>query len=137
LLHRSIEVAMNDLPRPITGWTPSTPPVSGETLPALLQQHRAVVVHFWAEWNGYDPVVDRNLQALQPAFEGRAYFCSCNMDPRENWELCRSCDVLNIPTLACFVEGERRRNLVGCLEPDRLEAALEACLRDCSGKATP
>lgn len=96
-----------NIARPIPGWKPSAPPITGAEAPAVLAQHRVVVVHFWAVWNGHDPVADRELQPLREEFADRVYFCSCDVDHEPSWPFIRECGVLNVPTLACFVDEER------------------------------
>jgi hypothetical protein len=116
---------MAEIHRPIPGWTPSTPAVKASSLPHVLDENALVVVHFWAEWNGYDPVLDRAIQSLpQQAIQG-IYFCSSNVDVPENADLCRACNVLNIPALGCFIYGEFHRCAIGCHDSDKLQVLLE------------
>jgi hypothetical protein len=134
---RAFGPTMNHIPRPIAAWAPSTPAVSATTIPVVLRENAVVVVHFWAVWNGYDPVMDRNVQTLRGEFEDQIHFCSCDVDLPENGELCRICGVLNLPTLACFVRGRFYQRLCGVAELGSLRSALEDCLAELTDQAGP
>ncbi|WP_165223894.1 thioredoxin family protein [Aquisphaera insulae] len=115
-------------PRPIPGWTPSTPEISGASIHDLAQRHPALAVHFWAPWNGHDPTMDRNIQPIRERFAGRVHFVSCNIDLAANDELARRCRIRNVPTLVVLVDGDPREPIVGCRGPDTLAAAIEVRL---------
>lgn len=114
--------------RPIPGWIPSTPEVRGDAALDLVQRHAAVAIHFWAPWNGADPLLDRSLQALAERFKDRVVFYSCNVDLAENREFCQQCGLANVPTLAIWVSGRLRRMLVGFREPEPFAVEIESQL---------
>ena len=118
------------VPRPIPGWSPSTPEVHGSTLDNLMRLHSTIAVHFWAAWNGYDPLMDDSIRAIRSSFEGRVYFASCNTDLEENGELCRRCRLTNLPALVVFVSGTPRGPIIGFREPGPLSEEIEARLRE-------
>ena len=117
-------ITMHEIPRPVRGWHPSTPEVTAETLPGVLGEYDVVAVHFWAEWNGYDPLMDQSIRAVLPQFQEQVYFCSCNFDLSVNCELCASLRVTNIPFMACYVAGELAGRIYGFLSPECLSANL-------------
>jgi thioredoxin 1 len=86
----------------------------------------AVVIHFWAPWDGHDPLVDRSIQAVAAELADRVCFRSCNVDVPANFPLCKRCQVINIPFLAVFVGGQQRRPIIGALPPVQLEKELAA-----------
>ena len=89
-----------------------------------------MVVHFWAEWNAYDPVLDETMAPIREDLEARVFFCSCDVTPEENWELCRACGVMNLPWLCFFMNGELRGFHCGCVGADLIRAKLEGLLRE-------
>lgn len=104
------------------------PEVTGPTLDAELAAHPAVVVHFWAVWNGHDTTMNRHLEAIRARFAGRAAFFSCNIDREENWELCYGLRILNLPWLVVYVAGVPQMSLCGCRDPETLAVEIEARL---------
>jgi hypothetical protein len=115
---------MSHFPGPVEGWFPSTPPVHEDTFVEVLQAHPIVVVHFWARWNGYDPVTDEQLRRLRTEFAAQVHFRACDVDVRENWELCRTAGVLNVPWIAVFVEGALCASSVRYRKPEELRQCL-------------
>jgi thioredoxin-like negative regulator of GroEL len=89
-----------------------------------VKQHRLVVIHVWAEWNGYDPPLDRDIQSIQGDYRGSVCFASCSFDQEEYWEYFRIWNVLNIPALVCYVHGQFHRCVLGCLSVERLRSLL-------------
>jgi thiol-disulfide isomerase/thioredoxin len=85
-----------------------------------------VAIHFWAPWNGYDPVMDRAIQAVAKRFADRVHFVSCNIDLEENVELCRRFGVVNVPSLGLLVSGMTRRVITGCRAPEDLVSEIES-----------
>jgi thioredoxin-like negative regulator of GroEL len=100
----------------------------GDELAAVVGRHPAVAVHFWAAWNGWDPPMERSIQAIAGQFAGRVVFVSCDADRPENAALCRQLGVVNMPALAIFVSGVAGRLLVGYRQPEELAREIEARL---------
>jgi thioredoxin-like negative regulator of GroEL len=97
-----------------------------EAFEQLLKEHAAIAIHFWASWNGCDPVLDQSIQSIASEFAGRMSFYSCDVDREENADLCKRCRVVTIPWLAVFVSGTERRRIVGTRSPVELKNELEA-----------
>ncbi len=119
-----------DIARPVPGWSPSTPDVLGPFIDDVMRQYPTIAIHFWASWNGADPLMDRNIRAVQDGFAGRVHFASCNVDNEVNGELLRRLGVVTIPTLGVLVSGTPRRSIVGCVPPYLLAAEIESRLRE-------
>jgi len=123
------EEANNRIPRPISGWKPSTPAVDVSSFDQLLTENPAVAVHFWAEWDAHDQVLDRHIQAVIPKFTERVYFCSCNIDLEENRAFVKQGKFWNIPALLLFSKETKVRRIVGVRPPEELETELEKYLK--------
>src|SRR4051794_37485029 len=62
------------------GWRPGTVPLTVAEVADLIPNHKVVVVHFWARWNGVDRQFASVLDAVRPEFEGRITFRSADVD---------------------------------------------------------
>jgi len=116
--------------RPVPGFRPSTPAVTGKTYANELTEHSVVVIHFWAEWNGVDVPMDASIQDIKTNFKGRIHFVSCDSDSSDNHDLCKLCNVVNIPFLAIFVDGHPECGIMGLRPVDELADELEKRLSD-------
>lgn len=71
----------------------------------------AVVVDFWAEWCGPCKLIAPVLDEIASEQEGRVTIAKLNVD--ENPGIARRFDVMSIPTLIIFKDGEPQKRLVG------------------------
>jgi thioredoxin 1 len=70
-----------------------------------------VLVDFWAEWCGPCKMVAPILDEIAADHEGKLRLGKVNID--ENLELARRFDVMSIPTMILFKEGEPQVRIVG------------------------
>ncbi len=85
-----------------------------------------VLVDFWAEWCGPCRMVAPVLEEIASEHEGRLQVAKVNVD--ESMELARRFEVLSIPTLILFSEGEPQLRLVGAKPKGALLEELQAFL---------
>ena len=71
----------------------------------------AVLVDFWAEWCGPCKMVSPILDEIVSEHQGKLRLAKINVD--ENLELSRRFDVMSIPTMILFKDGEARLRIVG------------------------
>jgi thioredoxin-like negative regulator of GroEL len=117
-------------PRPIPGWTPTTPAIDPSSFDELVVEQPAVAIHFWAPWNAHDPAFDDSLRAVAPEFVGRVCFRSCSSDLSQHLPLWQRFGVVTVPSLVVIVRGQRRRPILGVRSPEQLAKELEARLSD-------
>ena len=70
-----------------------------------------VVVDFWAEWCGPCKMIAPILEEIAVEQEGKVTVAKLNVD--EHPDLARRYDVMSIPTLLVFSDGELRKRLIG------------------------
>ena len=92
----------------------------------VLKASLPVVVDFWAPWcmpcRQLAPVVDK----LSEEFTGKLKFCKLNVD--ENQDTSSKYNVMSIPTLILFKNGEVVQQTVGALSEKALRSKLQELL---------
>jgi len=83
-----------------------------------------VVVDFWAEWCGPCKMIAPILGEIAEEHAGKVKIVKVNVD--ENPQLARDFDVMSIPTLIVFKDGEPKRRMIGAKgKPQLLEELAE------------
>ena len=85
-----------------------------------------VLVDFWAEWCGPCKMIAPVLEEIANEHDGKIRIAKLNVD--ENLEIARRFEVMSIPTLILFSDGEPQRRLIGAKGKGQLLQELEAFL---------
>ena len=91
----------------------------------VLESGGPVLVDFWAPWCGPCRVVHPILEEMAGERDD-IRIVSLNVD--DNQQTAARYDVLSIPTLILFRNGQEAKRIVGALPKRRLEAELEPAL---------
>ncbi|MFY9488133.1 MAG: thioredoxin [Solirubrobacterales bacterium] len=93
---------------------------------AVVEADVPVLVDFWAPWCGPCRMVAPVLEEIQQERGDAIQIVKLNVD--ENPETAAKFQVMSIPTLILFRDGEVAHKVIGALPKRRLEAELEPAL---------
>ena len=85
-----------------------------------------VLVDFWAEWCGPCKMIAPVLEELASEQEGKFQVAKLNID--DNLDITRRFDVMSIPTLILFKDGEPQVRLIGAKPKGQLLEEISAYL---------
>lgn len=92
----------------------------------VLKSDKPVLVDLWAEWCQPCRAMEPTIEAVAKEFEGKVTVAKLNVD--ENPELAQQLDVMSIPTMMVFKNGQPVNRLVGLSTKERLTGAISAAL---------
>ena len=92
---------------------------------AILRDHPALVIDFWAEWCGPCRRIGPAIEELAQEFAGKVTFGKCNTD--ENQQLAMQLNISAIPNIVFFSHGKMVDRVIGAYPK---EAIREKVIRN-------
>lgn len=100
--------------------------INDSNFQALIAEGKPVVVDLWAPWCGPCRMMGPVMNELAEEYEGRVIVSKMNVD--DNEEVPANFNVMNIPTLLFFKNGQLVNRHVGAARKADLEPLFDALL---------
>jgi len=100
--------------------------ITDATFQATLAEGKPVVVDLWAPWCGPCRMMGPVMSELAEEYEGRVIVSKMNVD--DNEEVPANFNVMNIPTLLFFKNGQLVNRHVGAARKADLQPLFDALL---------
>ena len=94
----------------------------GDFNEVVLASDTPVVVDFWAEWCGPCRLVAPELEKIKTEYEGKVKVVQLNID--ESPGVASKYGIMSIPTIALFVDGDIKSQVVGARPKDDIVMGL-------------
>ena len=92
----------------------------------VLKSAQPVVVDFWAEWCGPCKMIAPALEELAGSMNGKVKIVKLNVD--ENPQTAQKYNIMSIPTLMLFKQGQLASSQVGAAPKAKLEQWITAAV---------
>jgi len=124
-MQRKMEEMLKPKPEPVI--EPGIIELNDSNFDQIISAENATLVDFWAEWCGPCRSVSPVVEDLSGEYDGKVDFVKINVD--ENGGLAQKYNVLSIPTLAIFKNGEIVSRKVGSSPKESFKIMIDGTLK--------
>ncbi len=96
---------------------------------AFTQNNGFAIVQFGFKWNSFDRTMMRTLIELEPEFAGKVALGFIDIDENGTIEVLRQINLVNVPTLTYFQNGEHITTVVGMRTMDDVRQKIQSLLQ--------
>jgi thioredoxin 1 len=93
-----------------------------QTFKDLISGSTPVLVDFWAEWCGPCRMIAPTIEEIASQYAGTLRVAKLNVD--ENPQTAGEYDVMSIPTLIVYQDGQPKKRIVGAMPKAKMLAEL-------------
>lgn len=97
---------------------------SSQQFEGILKSTNPIFVDFWAEWCVPCKAVSPAVEELAAEYKGKIDFVKINID--QNNQLVQKYNILSIPTLAIFENGDIIAQIVGAVSKDKIRTYIDS-----------
>ncbi|MGQ9460447.1 MAG: thioredoxin [Candidatus Bathyarchaeaceae archaeon] len=96
--------------------------VTDATFKEMIHEHSLVVIDCWAPWCGPCHIIAPVIEEMARDYAGKILFGKLNVD--ENHEVAMEYQIMSIPTLLVFKNGELVDRIIGAVPRQMLEPKI-------------
>lgn len=93
-----------------------------------LNENKVMLVEIGAPGCGPCKALNKTLDEIEPAYEGKVAFFNGDMGSGDVDDLCMEYRVMSAPTLLIFKDGELSEKMTGAVKKDQIEAKLNSLI---------
>ncbi len=93
----------------------------------ILNKNEYVIVDFWADWCMPCKMMSPIFEKVSEKYKGKVLFGKLNVD--ENPEIASKYNIMSIPTLILFKNGEKLAEFVGLMPENIFEEKINSFLK--------
>ncbi len=98
--------------------------ITTEQFETLIFERNSFVLHFWADWNGYDVEQKKIIDSVKIKYP-TIKFLDMNVDREENFDICKNHKIRELPTIVFYSQGFMIMRLDGFVDEKKLNTDIQ------------
>lgn len=92
---------------------------------SVLESNVPVLMDCWAPWCGPCQLIAPLVTEIDEEYAGRIKVAKFNLDEGKNGELAASYNIMSLPTIKLFINGQAVDEIVGAVRKEMITAMIE------------